>query len=76
MTGKRKRYLAEFKAKVALEAALVHSLDRIRNDFSPGPLCNDLLATDGFRASGRRHPVQNRHTNSGLSLLSSEAAGA
>jgi hypothetical protein len=62
--------------QVAFGRALVHSLDRIRNDFSLGPLCDHPLATDGFRASSRQHPVQNRHTNSSLSLLSSEAAGA
>src|SRR5215213_8655856 len=51
-----------------LWSALVHSLDRIRNDFSPGRLCNDPLATDGFRASGRQHPVQDRHADGSLGL--------
>ena len=45
-----------------------------REDPSPKPLCGDLLATDGFRASGRQHPVQDRHADGSLGLLRSEAA--
>ncbi|HEX3990317.1 MAG TPA: hypothetical protein VHX39_04005, partial [Acetobacteraceae bacterium] len=40
--------------------ALVHLANRRRDYPSPGPLCDDALATDGFRASGRQHSVQDR----------------
>ena len=39
-------------------------------------LSNDLLATDRFRASGRQHPVQDRHANGSLGLLGRETAGS
>jgi len=56
--------------------ALVHSVDGGRDDPSPGPLCDDPLATDGFRASCPQHPVQDGHANDSLGLLGSEAAGS
>jgi len=46
----------------------------VRDDPSPGSLCNDRLAADGFRASGRQHLVQYRHADGSLGLLGSEAA--
>jgi hypothetical protein len=58
----------------AISWALVHSVDGRRDDPSPGPLCDDALATDGFRTSGRQHSVQGRHTDSSLGLLGSKAA--
>jgi hypothetical protein len=39
-------------------------------------LRDDWLATDGIGASGRQQPVQHRHADGRLSLLSSEAAGS
>jgi hypothetical protein len=45
------------------ETALVHLADRRRDDPRPGPLWDDALATDGFRASGRQHSVQVRHAS-------------
>jgi len=56
--------------------ALVHSVDGGRDDPSPGPLCDDPLATDGFRASCQQHPVQDGHADGSLGLLGSEAAGS
>ena len=61
---------------VGLAVALVHLADRRRDYPSPGPLCDDALATDGFRASGRQHSVQDRHAGRSLGLLGSEAAGS
>jgi len=57
-------------------AALVHLVDGGRDDPSPGPLCDDPLATDGFRASCEQHPVQDGHADGSLGLLGSEAAGS
>jgi transposase len=57
-------------------AALVHLAGRGRDDPNPKLLCGDRLATDGIRASGRQHSVQDRHANRSLTLLGSEAAGA
>ena len=58
------------------ERALVHSVDGGRDGPSPGPLCDDALATDGFRASCQQHPVQDGHADGSLGLLGSEAAGS
>ena len=58
------------------KVALVHSRDGVRDDPSPGSLCHGRLATDRFRASGRQHPVQDRHADRSLGLLSSETAGS
>jgi len=55
--------------------ALVHSVDGGQDDPSPGPLCDDALATDGFRVSCQQHPVQDGHADGSLGLLGSEAAG-
>jgi len=38
--------------------------------------CDDLLAADGIRASGRQHLVQHSHADGGLGLLASKAAGS
>jgi hypothetical protein len=35
----------------------------------PGPLSNNRLVPDGFRPSGRQHPVRHRPTNGSLGLL-------
>jgi hypothetical protein len=59
-----------------MSEALVHLANRRRDDPSPGPQCDDALATDGFRASGRQHSVQDRHAGRSLGLLGSEAAGS
>jgi hypothetical protein len=56
--------------------ALVHSAGPGRDDPNPKLLCDDRVATDGIRASGRQHSVQDRHANRSLTLLGSEAAGA
>jgi hypothetical protein len=42
----------------------------------PGLLSNDPLAADRFRASGRQHPVQDRHANGSLGLLGRKTAGS
>ena len=47
-----------------------------RDDPNPKLLCDDRLATDGIRASGRQHPVQHRHADGSLGLLGREAAGS
>jgi len=62
--------------EVMSEEALVHSVDGGRDDPSPGPLCDDALATDGFRASCQQHSVQDGHADGSLGLLGSEAAGS
>ena len=51
---------------------------QIQGEMAPNPklLCDDRLATDGIRASGRQHPVQHRHADGSLSLLGREAAGS
>lgn len=54
--------------------ALVHSPDRVRDDLSRGSLCDGRLASDRFRASGRQHAVQDRHTDGSLGLLGGETA--
>jgi hypothetical protein len=53
-----------------------HSTDQGQDGPEPNLLCDDRLATDGIRASGRQHPVQNRHANGSLSLLGRKAASA
>jgi hypothetical protein len=40
----------------------------------PEPLCDDALATNGVRASGRQHLDQDRNTDGCLSLLGDETA--
>jgi hypothetical protein len=55
--------------------ALVHSTDEERDGPRTNLLCDDRLATDGIGASGRQHPVQDRHADGSLGLLGSEAAG-
>jgi len=62
--------------KLRRHGALVHLADGGRADPSPGPLCDDPLATDGCRASCQPHPVQDGHADGGLSLLGREAAGS
>ena len=57
-------------------AALVHLVDGGRADPSPGPLCDDPVATDGLRASCQQHPVQDGHADGSLGLLGSKAAGS
>ena len=52
----------------------MHLADGARDDPSPNPLFDAAIAADEFRASGRQHPVQNRHADGGLSLLGSETA--
>ena len=61
---------------LSIRWALVHSVDGGRDDPSPGPLCDDPLATDRFRASCQQHPVQDDHADGSLGLLGSEAAGS
>jgi hypothetical protein len=47
-------------------------------EVTPNPklLCDDWLATDGIRASGRQHPIQRRHADGNFGLLSRKAAGS
>src|SRR5215213_11934261 len=47
-----------------------------RDGPNPSPLCDDPLVPDGVRASSRQHPVQDRHADGSLGLLSSETAGS
>ena len=56
--------------------ALVHF--QTEGEITPNPklLCDDRLATDGIRASGRQHPIQHRHADGSLGLLSRKAAGS
>ncbi len=57
-------------------AALVRF--QTEGEISPNPklLCDDRLATDRIRAAGRQHPVQHRHADRSLVLLSRKAAGS
>jgi hypothetical protein len=41
----------------------------------PDLLCDDRLGTDGSRASGRQHAVQDRDAGGSLALLGSESRG-
>src|SRR3954465_5078365 len=43
---------------------------------TPRPLSASRLAPDGFRASGRQHPVQDRHTNGRFGLLGHKSTGS
>jgi hypothetical protein len=56
--------------------ALVHF--QTEGELTPSPrlLCDDRLTTDGVRASGHQHPIQHRHADGSLSLLSRKAAGS
>jgi hypothetical protein len=54
--------------------ALVRLPDGVRDDPSPNPSGDYARATDGSRASGRQHPVQDHHANRTFSLLGGEAA--
>ncbi len=56
-------------------STLVHLAAGGRDRPSPGPLCDDALATDRVRASSRQHPVQHRNPDGSLGLLGCEAAG-
>jgi hypothetical protein len=47
-----------------------------RDDPSPKPLCDDPLAADRIRASGRQHPIQDRHADGSLGLPGRETTGA
>ena len=49
--------------------------ERARAPFPEG-LCDDPLATDRVRASGRQHPIQDRHADSSLGLPGRETACA
>jgi hypothetical protein len=59
-----------------LGSALVHF--QTEGEIPPNSklLCGDRLATDGIRASGRQHPIQRRHADGSLGLLSRKAAGS
>jgi hypothetical protein len=59
-----------------IDEALVHSTHQRRDGPEPKLLCDDRLATDGIRTSGRQPPVQHRHANGRLSLLGRKAASA
>src|SRR5208282_1014456 len=52
--------------------ALVHLAHGGRDGPNPKPLCDDSLAADRVRASGRQHSVQDRHADGSLGLLGSE----
>jgi len=43
---------------------------------NPKLLRDDRLAMDAIRAPGRQHPVQHRHADGSLSLLSREATSS
>jgi hypothetical protein len=68
--------LAPNETEIWCRWALVHSTDQRRDGPKSKLLCDDRLATDGIRASGRQHPVQHRHADGSLCLLGNEAAGA
>ena len=53
---------------------MVRLPDGGRDAPSPSPSRDCAWATDGSRASGRQHPVQDRHANRTFILLGSEAA--
>jgi hypothetical protein len=55
------QFLPILKFLTALEGiawVLAPLVGRRRDYPSSGPLCDDALATDGFRTFGRQHPVQ------------------
>ena len=58
---------------VGIAWALVHMQDWARNEPHPDLLRDDARATDGVRASGRPHPIQDRYADGCLSLLLGEA---
>jgi hypothetical protein len=55
-------------------AALVQF--QTEGEITPNPkrLCDDRRATDRIRASGRQNPIQHRHADGSLGLLSRKAA--
>ena len=57
-------------------SALVHLPHGGQDGPNPKPLCDVPVAADRVRASGRQHPVQHRHADGCLGLLSREAACA
>jgi hypothetical protein len=61
--------------QVGTAEALVHF--QTEGEITPYPklLCDDRLATDGIRTSGRQHLIQHRHADGSLGLLSRKAAG-
>src|SRR3954469_25542011 len=58
------------------KAALVHWRLEGKPPPNPRPLSASRLAPDGFRASGRQHPVQDRHTNGRFGLLGHKSTGS
>jgi hypothetical protein len=56
--------------------ALVHFSTEGEITPNPGLLCDDRMAPDGIRASGRQHPIEYHHADSGLGLLTRKAAGS
>src|SRR5271165_1874157 len=63
-------------ARERMVRALVHLAHGGRDGPNPKPLCDDSLAADRVRASGRQHSIQDRHADGSLGLLGSETAGA
>src|SRR3954462_1234731 len=64
------------KAVMAIWWALVHLRLEGKTPPNPRPLSASRLAPDGFRASGRQHPVQDRHTNGRFGLLGHKSTGS
>src|SRR3954462_2819883 len=64
------------RATQSVARALVHF--QTDGEMAPNPtlLSDDRLATDGIWASSRQHPVQHRHADGRLGLLSRKTAGA
>ena len=59
-----------------MDRALVHFRTEGEITPNPGLLCDDRMATDGIRASGRQHPIEHHHADGSLGLLSRKAAGS
>jgi hypothetical protein len=60
----------------AVDGAMVHF--QTKGEITPNLklLCDDRRAADGIRGSGRPHPIQHRHADGSLDLLSRKAAGS
>jgi hypothetical protein len=60
----------------AIIEALVHLRLEGKMPPDPGPLSASRLAPDGFGASGRQHPDQNRDANGRFGLLDHKTTGS
>src|SRR3954447_7611383 len=67
---------ARYPGDRGVRGALVHLRLEGKTPPNPRPLSASRLAPDGFRASGRQHPVQDRHTNGRFGLLGHKSTGS